>query len=407
MKINSPPQIRRDLEFFPIQQDRKQFVLIRDQLGLVEEGKAVSVPLYQIMALLDGTNTLRDVQMLLMRQSGGALVGIEEVEALVTQLDESFLLDSEKYQRAREKMVARFAAGNTRPCSHCGRSYPAEPTELKDRLDEILSIHSVTPKPDGRLIALAAPHIDFSVGSKVYASAYQWLQQASPSRIVVLGIGHQMMGNLFCLTEKDFETPLGLVETDREMVGKLRNAAPGLVSGDDFSHKSEHSIEFQVILLKHLLPENSFRIIPILCGSLRPSISACDRAAYLDGAGPFLKALSEIILDTSRETLIVAGVDFSHIGAKFGHDQPATHLQGQAERHDQNLLKALSNGQADAFWEESVAVADRFNVCGFPALACLMEVLPPYEGHLLGYDLWHETPTHSAVSFAAMGFIAK
>jgi hypothetical protein len=105
--------------------------------------------------------------------------------------------------------------------------------------------------------------------------------------------------------------------------------------------------------------------------------------------------------------LIVAGVDFSHIGPKFGHDQPATHLQGQAETHDKKLLKALSNGQADAFWEESIAVEDRFNVCGFSALACLLEVLPSSEGHVLNYEVRHEQPTRSAVSFAAVGFIAS
>ena len=75
MKANKNPRIRRDLEFFPIRQGNSQFVLVRDHLGLVEEGKAVPWPLYEFMTLLDGTNTVRDIQMALIRQKGGVLVG--------------------------------------------------------------------------------------------------------------------------------------------------------------------------------------------------------------------------------------------------------------------------------------------------------------------------------------------
>ena len=70
---DTAPAIRRDLEFFPVTHEGQQFILIRDHLGLVEEGKAVGLPLYQIMILLDGTRTVRDLQMAFMRQRGGVL----------------------------------------------------------------------------------------------------------------------------------------------------------------------------------------------------------------------------------------------------------------------------------------------------------------------------------------------
>jgi len=68
------------------------------------------------------------------------------------------------------------------------------------------------------------------------------------------------------------------------------------------------------------------------------------------------------------------------------------------------LLKALTALDADSFWEDSGKVKDQYNVCGFAALACLQEVLPPCKGHLLGYEMWHEEATRSAVSYAAMAF---
>ena len=406
MKDNISPRIRSDLEFFPIRQGDNPFVLVRDPLDLVEEGKAVPWPLYEFMTLLDGTHTVRDIQMALIRQKGGVLVGADEVEALLAHLDDSFLLDTEKYRHAMENMVAQFAVKTVRPCSHSGRSYPDKPTDLKRMLDEILQDQSPAPKPDEKVVALVTPHIDLSVGSQVYGNGYQWLKHTSPSRVVVLGVGHQMRGDLFCLTEKDFETPLGVVKNDRRKVNKLWDAGRSVISDNDFGHRAEHSVEFQVIFLQHLLPADSFTIIPVLCGPLMPSLSGYNRSAYIETAGPFLQALSDVVNHEGPDTLIVAGVDFSHIGPKFGHNMPATYLQSQSEMHDKNLLTAFSNMQANVFWEESLKVKDQFNVCGFSAMACLMEVLPPSRGQVLDYAVWHEQPTKSAVSFAAVVFTA-
>ena len=82
----------------------------------------------------------------------------------------------------------------------------------------------------------------------------------------------------------------------------------------------------------------------------------------------------------------------------------AEYLKGQSEAHDKKLLEHLSAHDPDRFWEESERMKDQFNVCGFSALACLLEILPPCKGQILGYERWHEEPTRSAVSFAAVAF---
>jgi AmmeMemoRadiSam system protein B len=397
------PRIRTDLEFFPIRNGDQNLLLVRDHLGLVQEGKAVPPQIYRFMTLLDGTKTARDIQMLLIRERGGILVGIDEVERILTSLDEAFLLDGERYRQAREQIVTRFSAQTVRPCAHAGRSFPAQAEDLRKRLDEILSNHPAVSPPEGKGIALIAPHIDLSVGYKVYASAYQWLTHFTPSRVVVLGVGHQM-SDLFSLTDKDFETPLGMVKNDRAVVHRLQEAGQSVIYGNEFAHKSEHSVEFQVIFLQHLFKENPFSLVPVLCGPLRPCLPEYTRNAYVETTGPFLKALSEVLLEENQETLLVAGVDFSHIGPKFGHRDSSTYIQDRAKAHDQNLLHALSEADADAFWQESARESDQYNVCGFSAMACLMEVLPPFRGQVLNYQMWHEQPTRSAVSFAAVGF---
>jgi hypothetical protein len=398
------PPIRRDLEFFPVQQKGQQLILIRDQLGLVEQGKAIAPPLYQIMILLNGACTIRDLQMEIMRQGGGVLVGIEEVKSLLKNLDESFLLDSERFKEARDKIVADFTSKRIRPSSHRGGAYPDHPSELRKRLDEILNSQPPVDEPEGKIIALISPHIDLSVGKGVYSKTYQMLRYTAPSRVVLLGVGHQMRGDLFSLTDKDFETPRGIIKGEPSLVHKLREAGGDIVAPNDFAHRSEHSIEFQLIFLQHLLEEASFNIIPILCGFIQSSQPEYSRNAYLERVGPILTVLREILRDPDHETLLVAGVDFSHIGPKFGHEMPAVHLERQSEAHDKILLNDLSRLDPDHFWEEAGRVKDQFNVCGFSALACLLEVLPPCRGHILNYQIWHEEATRSAVSFAGVVF---
>ena len=396
------PLVRTDLEFIPVQHGEQRFVLIQDHLGLVREGLGIALYLYQFIILLDGTKTVRDLQAELMGQRGGMPLGVHEVEDLLTKLDDSFLLDSDKFHRAKNKINADFISSKTRPCFLCGRSYPKDRSALKKMLDDILA-GQPPPPPEGKIVALVAPHIDLSVGRDAYSAAYQMLKHATPSRVVLLGIGHQMSDDLFCLTEKDFETPLGLAKNEPPLVRELRDSGRGIIAETDFAHRAEHSLEFQIIFLQHLLGTESFTVIPILCGSLH-ALPEYNRDSYLNKTARFLKKIKEVVMAPDKETLVVAGVDFSHIGPKFGHQMPADYLESQATAHDKNLLNFLSRMEAASFWEESITVKDRFNVCGFPAMAALFEVLPPCKGKITNYRLNHEQQTRSAVSFAAVVF---
>jgi hypothetical protein len=272
-------------------------------------------------------------------------------------------------------------------------------------LNEIVSSSPPVPDP-GKIVGLISPHIDLSVGAKAYGNTYRLLKYTSPSTVVILGIGHHLTTGLFCLTEKDFDTPLGTVKTDKELVRKLKDGGGGIFAPDDFSHRSEHSIEFQVLFLQHLLKRNSFTIVPVLCGSLLAGLPEYGREAYKRKAGPFLERLEQILSAKGNNALLITGVDLSHTGPKFGHDQPARSLQNLSEAHDRMLLKNLTALDADKFWEESRRVNDRYNVCGFAALACLLEVLPDSRGQLLQYEIWHEEATRSAVSYASVVFTA-
>ncbi|MFC1883147.1 AmmeMemoRadiSam system protein B [Thermodesulfobacteriota bacterium] len=398
------PCIRMDLDFLPVQHEGTQFIMIRDHLGLVEEGKAVGPPLYQLMALLDGSRTLRDLQADLMRQRGGVLVSNDEVIEVINHLDDAFILDSERFRSAKEEMERAFAASKLRHCSHCGLSYPDDSAELKKWLDQILAAGTEPAGQEEKIAALVSPHIDISVGNKVYGTAYRVLEKLKPKRIFVLGVGHYLREGLFCLTDKDFETPLGITKSDKAIIDELKDAGGESVSRLDIEHKNEHSIEFQLIFLQHLLGAEDFKIIPILCGSLQPLDGRYDREGYTEKADLFLSRFRDILGESKDETLLLGGIDLSHIGPKFGHEATAMQMESQAGAHDAKLLECFCSRDIDGFWEESIKVQDRYNVCGFSAMACMLEVLPPCKGKVLDYNMWHEEATRSAVSFSAVVF---
>ncbi len=221
-----------------------------------------------------------------------------------------------------------------------------------------------------------------------------------------LELGVRIQGWYQSVSEKDFETPLGIVKSDKNIMRLLKEAGPGIIAANDFCHRAEHSLEFQLLFLQHLLGTDSFSIIPILCGPLRTTLPAYNRDAYLTKAGEFLRELKRIVHERDKEVIVVAGVDLSHVGMKFGHAQPAKSLAARVKEHDNNLLNALSETNSEFLWEESEKIQDQYNVCGFPALACLLEILPLCKGKVLDYHMWFEDATQSAVSFAAVIFAA-
>ena len=119
------------------------------------------------------------------------------------------------------------------------------------------------------LRGVLSPHIDFQRGGPVYTWSYKELVENSQAdTFVVLGVAHQYCRRRFALTCKDFETPLGVVPTDRAYVDRIASLAGRDLFDDELAHRTEHSIEFQVVFLQYLLGgRRDFSIVPILVGS--------------------------------------------------------------------------------------------------------------------------------------------
>lgn len=394
------PKLRKDIDIIPTFYDGKRALLVKDSLGLIKEPFLIHGEILSFLGLINGERTIRDIQLDLIRLKKGAFVSSQEVEKILAELDSIFILESETYLREKEKILVSYSLLPKRAAFHAGRSYPQEPGELRIFLDSFFAQDNEAPFQGKETTALITPHIDLNIGRKVYARAYKAIKGARPRRVLLLGTGHTLYDSLFSLTEKDFETPLGMLRTDKEWVRMLRLAGKEIVAANDIAHRSEHSLEFQLLFLQYLFGSD-FSCIPILCGPFHPYLQNVSRPRDIPGLERFLGAL-ESCLKEQDSTLVIAGVDLSHVGPKFGHSQEASFLKTEAKTHDMALLEAVCKGDVEEFWKKANMVNNRYNVCGLSCLATLLEIHPQRKGYLLDYEFWEEDATRSAVSFAAV-----
>jgi AmmeMemoRadiSam system protein B len=397
------PKLRADMQIFSTYYQGQKALIVKDALGLIKNPVVLQGQILDFIGLIDGKRTPSDVQLELIRQGNGVFVSVEDVQSLLSELDSLFLLDSDHFKDTKNKIIINYSQQPIRPAVLAGQAYPDSIEALKKYMD---SFFPETPgksvdKSSKQVTALIAPHIDLRVGKKVYAQAYAAVKEASPKTVVLLGTGHSLHHSYFSLTEKDFETPFGLVKTEKAFIQKLKEADEEVVAPHDIDHRNEHSIEFQLIFLQQLFGSD-FSIVPVLCGSMYNALAAFSRASEIPGVNGFLSQLREFVEEKGSDTLVVVGVDFSHIGPKFGDSFGASSLISEARNFDTLLIDAICRGDSMGFWAEAKKVNNKYHVCGFSSIACLLEILPRSVGQCLGYDFWEEEETQSAVSYAAI-----
>jgi hypothetical protein len=421
MPIPLRPQLR-PLDVVPIGPQEEHLVALRDPEGLSQ-----TLPLHDAAALLallmDGQRTLSQLQEEFRAQTG-MVVALGDVEELVRQLDDAYLLAGQRFQQYRRRQIEAYLGNPVRPAAHAGATYAAEPAALREQLAGFFtaaegpgSTGPPAPPEDRLLCGILSPHIDLPRGGPVYAWAYQTLLQRSDAEVLVIfGTAHHPMRQLFCVSRKDFDTPLGPVPTDRQFIDRLAEHLTGSVAGrqidlfaDELVHRGEHSIEFQAVFLQYLLEgKRAFRIVPVLVGSFHEFLAAGtppDESPEVQAFAAAVRAAADA--DPAR-VCYIAAADFAHIGQRFGDEWllDAPRL-AQQSTSDQELLQALCRYDAAAFFRHLAAQENRSRICGFSPTYTLLTVMEPAQGELLKYAQAVDPDGTSCVSFASMAFYSQ
>ncbi len=389
----------RPIDVVPLPSQGERRFLFRDPLGYGEGHLVVGEKILPLLGLMDGNHDLRDLQVAASR-AWGELVFMDTIVGLVEQLDRALFLDSPRFQKEKRRKEEAFARERVRRSPLAGQSYPGSREELEAFLAGLFSTHGgETGSPGAPPRVLIAPHIDLRLGARAFVAAYsRWRDLPPGSRVVILGTGHYL-DDFFAFTYKDFETPLGMARTDRDFLSSLEKATDLDLTAREWFHRSEHSVELQVLFLQYLMGD-AFTMVPILCGGVTP-----------ERPSPWEKGEFALVVEALRylmdgSTYLVAGVDFCHLGTRYGDPYPARDRERSlALAYDRSLWEAILGLDARGFLERVLERGNPYKVCGVAPLSLLLSLLEgrDLEGRLLLQDVAF-MDQGSLVSFGAGAF---
>ena len=411
------PRLRL-LEMMPVRDGDKDYLVVSDPLGVLPAPVALRLEALELMQVLDGSVSLKELSALVARESKDIRAG-RFVRDFVAQLDRLLLLESPRFEKALAELHAAYHPLEVRQAALEGVSYPAD----RDEAEKFLSGHfeqAMTQPPAGvpetqgadvpsrPLRALMVPHLDPRRAGAAIARGYLELERhlaptKAPLRVVVLGVGHSLVGELFALTRKHFETPFGHLRCDTAFVDALASRLGESAYRGELAHRDEHSIEFQALYLRHRFRDRTMTLVPILCGGFHAQLEQ-ERSPTSD---PELSSLIDAVRETEREqggdTLYVAAVDFSHVGVRFGDPALDDRTRREVEEKDRAAIEAAQRGDAEGWHQAIASHQDSTRICGWGATYLMLRCAEPGAGRLLHYEQSAE-PNGSLVSVASMAW---
>jgi AmmeMemoRadiSam system protein B len=368
-------------------------------------------PLDRALALMNGTRSPRDI-VDLGRRAGHALTE-EGVEQLVAELEAAAMLEGPTRRERRRLLVEEFERAEVRAATFAGGAYHGERAELLRFVQDECIAAVTVPALAGEVRGLVAPHMDLWRAALGYGHAYGALAGALPTDVdtfVVLGTCHVGLRTPFAFSKKVFDTPLGPMRSDRALAERVGARARQDVFAEEYKHKGEHSIEFQVVFLRHVLGERASEvaIVPVLCGLGRSQVAGEDPAGDRDTEAVIEALKGEL---QGRRFVVVAGADLAHVGPRFGDAKPLD-VAGRARlrERDKASLDRLRRHDAPGFFEDVTRDQATRRVCGSGPLYTMLRLLEGAsvgDGELLTYTQHVDPHEGSIVSHASMAFCSE
>lgn len=398
----------RPLEAIP--DPDRQRIILRDPTQLAAGALIVGAEQFTLLTLLDGRHRV-EIQSEFARRFGQLLLA-EELDGLLDQLDSAGFLEGSGFERYYNGLVREYLEAPHRPLRDPD-SFGAPAAELPAYLDAAIDCSAedsragrVPTVSRGRLKGIIAPHLDFERGLPCYGDGYHHVQRNDlPRRVVVLGTNHFGRSRSVVGTDKDFETPWGVVPTDREFLARLQAECGGDLTPYPLDHLREHSIELHTIWLHHVLGEQ-VRIVPFLC----PDPSGPRGTAPGDPGGvdvrEFALALGKLVREDPEPTLIVASADLSHVGRYFGedHELTDTYLK-QVRKSDAAALSFVAANDPEGFRAHMAKTQNPTSIC---SVGCIYATMVALGGEVTPHQLrYHQAVTpelENAVTCTSFAF---
>ena len=260
------------------------------------------------------------------------------------------------------------------------------------------------PEFDITPIGLVVPHLDFLRGGEVYASAYRaWSGAQAPDRIVILGTNHFGIGDGVVSSKHGYDTALGRVKADTEVMNKLESKLGDRLFKDQLDLMAEHSIELHIPWIQELFGNDVPVIAALMPDPLVPMIE--DDGARVSGP-EFVAALKDILAESGGTTYFISSADLSHVGPQFGEPKPVDDERRlEVETHDREMMTRYLSNDPAAFVEAMEWSKNPTRWCSVGNMTAIAELAAPGEIELLDYRQASDDSGAHMVSIASMAMI--
>ncbi|MFX1419007.1 MAG: AmmeMemoRadiSam system protein B [Promethearchaeota archaeon] len=192
-----------------------------------------------------------------------------------------------------------------------------------------------------------------------------------PDTIIILGTDHIGYGKVALMDEGEWETPLGNINIDNELSGKILEHSE-IIRNDEsafigFPFEREHNIEVQLPFIKYCAQGKDVKFVPII-------VSVKDFNILSNLSNDIAKAIQSY----NKDVVIVASSDMTH---KEVYD--LKQLEKFKER-DQQVIDAFIKFDP----KNTLDAASKTTVCGSQTITSLMMIckkLNANKGKLLKY----------------------
>ncbi len=240
-------------------------------------------------------------------------------------------------------------------------------------------------KPAAGAVAGVAPHAGWSFSGSIACHVFQSIAEDAQT-IVVVGGHLAPHSGLLAAFEEGYETPLGTLAADLELLDLLRDRLP--LKEDRYA---DNTVEIQLPLLKYLHPDA--RALHLRAS---PSAEALQLGAELAAAAG----------DLGRKIAVVGSTDLTHYGDNYGFTPQGTGpraVEWVKQVNDRRIIEALLDMELDKALDLAGREQSACSVGGAVAAARFAEQGGTVRGELLEYRTSYDiSPSPFFVGYAGI-----
>jgi AmmeMemoRadiSam system protein B len=260
--------------------------------------------------------------------------------------------------------------------------YPGAEEKAREAIEDME--RSIDPEP-AHGIAGIVPHAGWEFSGNLAFEVFSRISRTMDT-IVIIGGHLGPADGILCAFEDSYETPLGLLPADLELLAAIRAAVP--VTED---RSADNTVEIQLPFVRYLFPRAK-----VLGMRAAPSRDA-DRLG---------RALAESARGLGRKVGVAGSTDLTHYGSSYGFSPAGSGnkaLRWVREVNDHRFIESLLAMEFDSALERALRERSACSAGGALAALSFARENGVREGKLLRYSTSFDVhPAESFVGYAGI-----